>query len=261
MADETDKLAEALEHILTKYEGAEDDPVWQQAKQTLEGMKPKPVFLFCPKCKFLHVDEGEWATKPHKTHLCTECGHKWRPHAYPTVGIAFPEMDARETMGFLRFFEAWQRRFKQDNPAASDAQVRYLQKILGDGWTASRDFWLAQAPQQRQPAKAKSNGRAAPDDDPEIQFDDPGDPNDIPPEGEADPQIAKYVQEGKLDWEDIEGMGFDPRVYVPYGLKSPSQTVAETNAASGDIASELGIEFDGDSGLEGDYDPDTGISF
>lgn len=241
-------LAEALEHILTKYEGAEDDPIWQKAKQTLETMKPKPVFLFCPKCGFLHVDEGEWATKPHRTHLCTECGHKWKPHAYPTVGIAFSDMDARETMGFLRFFEAWQRKFVQNNPQANDAQIRYLQKILGDGWTASRDYWLAQVPQQ-----PKANGRAQQNTDPEIEFDDPGDP-----EGDVDPQIAKYVQEGKLDWGDIEGMGFDPRLYIPYGLKSPSQ---EADVAShADIANELGIEFE-EGSLEGDIDPDTGISF
>ena len=45
MSDERDKLASALEHILSKYEGAEDDPVWQEAKKTLALMKPKPMFL------------------------------------------------------------------------------------------------------------------------------------------------------------------------------------------------------------------------
>jgi len=36
----------------------------------------------------LHIDKGEWATKPHRTHLCEFCGHKWRPEEYPTVGVA-----------------------------------------------------------------------------------------------------------------------------------------------------------------------------
>jgi predicted RNA-binding Zn-ribbon protein involved in translation (DUF1610 family) len=30
--------------------------------------------LKCPHCGIQHVDENEWALKPHKTHLCTQCG-------------------------------------------------------------------------------------------------------------------------------------------------------------------------------------------
>lgn len=55
-------------------------------------MKPIPLILHCPKCEHQHVDEGEWATKPHKTHLCAFCKHEWRPSDEPTVGVA-PDSD------------------------------------------------------------------------------------------------------------------------------------------------------------------------
>ena len=48
---------------------------------------PIAMMLDCPACEALHVDEGEWATRPHKTHQCQGCGHEWRPVPYATVGI------------------------------------------------------------------------------------------------------------------------------------------------------------------------------
>ena len=47
-----------------------------------------PMELNCPSCAEPHVDIGEWATRPHKTHQCQKCGREWRPFAYTTVGIA-----------------------------------------------------------------------------------------------------------------------------------------------------------------------------
>lgn len=54
---------------------------------------PEPVVasLFCPNCKTRHVDKMEWATKPHKTHLCEYCGMEWKPFEFNTVGVADPE--------------------------------------------------------------------------------------------------------------------------------------------------------------------------
>src|SRR5688500_17668856 len=49
--------------------------------------QPTPIITHCPNCGIQHVDRGEWATKSHKTHLCECCGHLWRPHDYPTVGV------------------------------------------------------------------------------------------------------------------------------------------------------------------------------
>lgn len=41
----------------------------------------------CVKCGLRHVDKGEWATRPHKTHRCENCGSEWRPFNYATVGV------------------------------------------------------------------------------------------------------------------------------------------------------------------------------
>lgn len=48
----------------------------------------EPLVLHCPECDARHIDEGDWAARPHKTHLCAACGHEWRPFDHPTVGIA-----------------------------------------------------------------------------------------------------------------------------------------------------------------------------
>ena len=48
-----------------------------------------PMRLVCPACRELHVDEGEFATKPHHTHACQVCGNVWRPALVPTVGVRF----------------------------------------------------------------------------------------------------------------------------------------------------------------------------
>ena len=55
-----------------------------------------PMRITCPgelpdgtKCGRLHIDEGEWATKPHHTHSCQHCGMTFRPAVPYTVGVAF----------------------------------------------------------------------------------------------------------------------------------------------------------------------------
>lgn len=54
-----------------------------------EELKPIPMRLFCDKCGVLHIDEGEFATKPHHTHACQFCGNVWRPAIVATVGVKF----------------------------------------------------------------------------------------------------------------------------------------------------------------------------
>lgn len=44
------------------------------------------VPLYCPKCQQQHVDEGEWATKPHHKHLCLHCGFIWKVEPY-VIGV------------------------------------------------------------------------------------------------------------------------------------------------------------------------------
>jgi hypothetical protein len=48
-----------------------------------------PMRLTCPACNTLHIDEGEFATKPHHTHACQECGNVWRPAIVATTGVMF----------------------------------------------------------------------------------------------------------------------------------------------------------------------------
>lgn len=51
--------------------------------------EPVPMVLHCPECKARHIDSGEFATKPHHTHACQECGMVWRPAIEPTRGVQF----------------------------------------------------------------------------------------------------------------------------------------------------------------------------
>lgn len=50
-----------------------------------------PMRLVCEACGRLHIDEGEWATRPHHTHTCQyeDCGLTWRPAIVHTVGVRF----------------------------------------------------------------------------------------------------------------------------------------------------------------------------
>ena len=50
---------------------------------------PIPMILWCPVCMFRHVDVGEFATRPHHTHSCQNCGMCWRPAIVATVGVHF----------------------------------------------------------------------------------------------------------------------------------------------------------------------------
>ena len=54
-----------------------------------QAAKPIPMRLTCPWCCTLHIDEGKFATKPHHTHACQNCGGVWRPAIQATVGVRF----------------------------------------------------------------------------------------------------------------------------------------------------------------------------
>lgn len=60
------------------------------AEAELEKLKaPIPMIMWCPECGQRHVDEGEFATKPHHTHACQHCGVVWRPAIVATCGVRF----------------------------------------------------------------------------------------------------------------------------------------------------------------------------
>lgn len=48
-----------------------------------------PMILTCPSCGERHIDEGDFAEKPHHTHACQSCGMVWRPAKVNTVGVQF----------------------------------------------------------------------------------------------------------------------------------------------------------------------------
>lgn len=52
-------------------------------------LPPIPMRLVCEACGKLHIDEGEFATKPHHTHSRQHCGLTWRPAVLCTVGVRF----------------------------------------------------------------------------------------------------------------------------------------------------------------------------
>jgi len=54
-----------------------------------ELQQPIPMLLKCPECNTRHIDVSEFATKPHHTHACQQCGHVWRPALVATVGVQF----------------------------------------------------------------------------------------------------------------------------------------------------------------------------
>lgn len=49
-----------------------------------------PAVVSCPECDTVHVDDAEWAQSDHqhKSHLCLNCGHVWRPYPFHTVGVS-----------------------------------------------------------------------------------------------------------------------------------------------------------------------------
>ena len=61
----------------------------QMHRSSWEVSEPVPIRLECPACGELHIDEGEFATKPHHTHACQSCGAVWRPAVIATVGVRF----------------------------------------------------------------------------------------------------------------------------------------------------------------------------
>lgn len=50
---------------------------------------PVPMLLWCPQCGERHLDLGDFARRPHRTHVCQDCGMTWRPALVATVGVQF----------------------------------------------------------------------------------------------------------------------------------------------------------------------------
>jgi predicted RNA-binding Zn-ribbon protein involved in translation (DUF1610 family) len=52
-------------------------------------IQPLPIRMIinCPQCGTQHVDTGEWETKPHRSHLCANCGFRFKTSESFTVGV------------------------------------------------------------------------------------------------------------------------------------------------------------------------------
>lgn len=100
MIDNDDKrTANQLLHALWTNTTGGNKKDWQLLEQRISEERetvrsappasppPTPMILHCS-CG-AHIDEGEWATKPHHTHACQSCGMVWRPAVGLTVGVRF----------------------------------------------------------------------------------------------------------------------------------------------------------------------------
>lgn len=56
----------------------------------------KPLHIDCPNCGETHIDEGEWRTRPHETHLCLECGFKFKVDFDGVKTCGIPDDEACE---------------------------------------------------------------------------------------------------------------------------------------------------------------------
>lgn len=92
------ELAVAARMRLRAQDAIESQPV------LLESSVPIDMILHCPACGEQHIDDIEpgaiitdcklvgaaetWTNPPHRSHLCSGCGHIWRPADVPTNGVA-----------------------------------------------------------------------------------------------------------------------------------------------------------------------------
>ncbi len=111
---------------------------------------PVPQLLYCPCCSTLHVDEGEWATRPHTTHLCAACNHEWRPFECATVGVPeVPNMPHLNPIS-LRLTESEQSvaRLRRE---LDEAQADLLPIRVLDAWAKKHRYSVPQVQQDPRP--------------------------------------------------------------------------------------------------------------
>lgn len=83
-------LREALKEVnLLRVELSKTHQECDDLATQLDNPPPIPITLNCPCCGARHIDEGEFATRPHKRHSCQKCGINWTPSDHPTVGVRF----------------------------------------------------------------------------------------------------------------------------------------------------------------------------
>lgn len=93
-----------MDHHSTLIELAEEIRALAAVAPALPASTAEPIdmVLFCPCCGLQHIDAAEpdlgssadgsgdvplWTNPPHRSHLCRNCGHVWRPADVPTNGV------------------------------------------------------------------------------------------------------------------------------------------------------------------------------
>jgi hypothetical protein len=84
-----DREIKDLKQRLERTQAERDHHMRQVQAIPTAGVEPAPMRLHCPECGKLHIDEGEFAHRPHHTHACQHCGNVWRPALFNTVGVRF----------------------------------------------------------------------------------------------------------------------------------------------------------------------------
>lgn len=90
-----------------------------------ERRKPIDMVLFCPCCVTQHIDAADWCpvpsktefaplkwtNPPHRSHLCSYCGHVWRPADVPTNGVLFVQTKGKNDSPIVKRNEGarWSR--------------------------------------------------------------------------------------------------------------------------------------------------------
>ncbi len=98
-------LAVALQSVTEDGRWFDSREVDAVRDELLPNLPPIDMVLFCPKCHTQHIDAPDlckecpggncmcvtqaekWTNPPHRSHLCNDCKHVWRPADVPTNGV------------------------------------------------------------------------------------------------------------------------------------------------------------------------------
>lgn len=134
-----------------------------------EQAEPAPIdmVLHCPNCGQQHIDAPEdrrtdlagdepWHNPPHRSHLCSGCGHVWRPADVPTSGVAATktrgqaDSTVKGTLAAVRAVQA-----EQD--ANAEYELSVLLDFIVNGFGATEDHETIKAAIRRESVMSLSD--------------------------------------------------------------------------------------------------------
>lgn len=106
-------------------------------------VRPIDMVLHCTACGHQHIDtptasDPGWTNPPHKSHLCSECGHIWRPADVTTNGVQALKTKGKNDSCFpvLKENNVWPHRCSQNDAFGSTCENNSLCKRAS---TSSKD--------------------------------------------------------------------------------------------------------------------------